>query len=87
MLRHIWNGCNKTFTKKKQEQNMKPWVTLGIQRSMKTREKIYTQVIKLKTEQNKTAKFEAYRKYCNKIIYPRILLDNPITNFFEQNMN
>ena len=66
---------------------MKPWVTLEIQRSMKTREKIYTQAIKSKTEQNKTAKSEAYRKYCNKIIYPHRLLDNPSTTFSEQNMN
>ena len=58
----------KAFTKKKQKQNMKPWVTSGIQRSMKMRDKIYRQMVKLKTKQDKIAKFEAYGKYCNKII-------------------
>ena len=29
--------------------------------------KLYKQMIKSKTKQNKPAKFEAYRKYCNKI--------------------
>ena len=47
---------------------MKPWVTSGIQRSMKVRGKIYKQIIKSKTKQTKTAKFEAYRKYRNEII-------------------
>ena len=58
----------KTFTKKKQKQNMKPWVTSGIQRSLKMRDEIYKQMVKSKTKQNETAKFEAYRKYYNKIL-------------------
>ena len=41
----------KTFTKKKQKQSIKPWVTSGIQRSMKMRHKIYKQMVKSK--QNK----------------------------------
>ena len=49
--------------KKARKQNIKPWVTSGIKRSMKIRDKIYKQVIKSKTKQNKTAKFEAYRKF------------------------
>ena len=43
----------KTFTKKKQKQNMKLWVTSGIQRSMKMRDKIYKQMVKSKAVQNK----------------------------------
>ena len=45
---------------------MKPWVTSGIQRSMKMRDKIYKQMVKSKTVQNKTAKFEAYRNIATK---------------------
>ena len=56
----------KTFTKKKQKQNMKPWVNSGIQRPMKMRDKIYKQMVKSKTVQNKTAKFEAYRNIATK---------------------
>ena len=44
---------------KKRNQNMKPWVAFGIQRSRRIRDKTYKQLIKLKTKQIKTAKFEA----------------------------
>lgn len=38
---------------------MKPWVTSGRQRSVEIKEKIYNQMIKLKTKRNKRAQFEA----------------------------
>ena len=38
---------------------MKPWVTSGRQRSVKIKEKIYNQMITLKTKRNKTTQFEA----------------------------
>ena len=76
----------KTFTKKKQKQNMKPWVTSGIQRSLKMRDEIYKQMVKSKTKQNETAKFEAYRKYHNKILdLLKISRQSYYQFFFEQN--
>ena len=50
---------------------------------MKIKDKIYKQMIKLKTKQTKTAKFEAFKKYCNKIID----LDNPISKSKTWNPN
>ena len=65
---------------------MKPWVTSGIQRSMKIRDKVYKQIIKSKTKRNKTAKFEAYRKYRNQIIdLLKISGQSYYQFFFEQN--
>ena len=51
---------------KKIEQ--KPWVTKGIQASMKQRDKLYKEAIKEKDSQKKIQKHEAYRKYRNKLV-------------------
>ena len=44
-------------------------------------------MIKSKTKQAKTAKFETYRICCNKLIDFLRLVDNPLSIFFEQSKN
>ena len=46
----------KEFTKRKEKDKLKPWVTKGIKKSMSVRDKIYKQVIKEKDQLMKTEK-------------------------------
>ena len=71
---------------KKNKKKTKPLVTSGIQKSTKIRDKLYKQIIKSKT--TKTAKFETYRKSCNKTTdLLRISGQSYYQIFFEQSKN
>ena len=57
----------KTVKKRENKIISKPWITRGIKISMKKRDKLYKQMLKVKNKQQKLIKHESYKKYRNKI--------------------
>ena len=66
----------------------KPWITIGIQKSMKRRDKLYKKFIKAKNEVIKNDYFVKYKHLRNKIVtLCRISKKLHYSKFFTENVN
>ena len=78
----------KTLNKKELKLKQKPWVSLGIQKSMKIRDKFHKKYIKEKNKLTKNDYHCTYKKYRNKIVeLLRISKTNHYKKYFEENKN
>ena len=76
----------KTVKKRENKTISKPWITRGIKTSIKKRDKLFKQMIKVKNKQQKLIKHESCTKCRNKII--EIIRQSKQTyyqRYFEQN--
>ena len=54
--------------KKNQKLEMKPWITKGIKKFMKKRDKLDKEMVKAKNNQMRIQKHESYKSYRNKVV-------------------
>ena len=72
--------------RKEQKLALKPWVTNGIKKSIRVRDKLYKEMIKAKYDQIKKRKHEIYKTYRNKIVdLLRVSRKCHYQKYFEEN--
>ena len=64
----------KEQTKRKEKLRFKHWITKGILTSVRQRNKIYKEMIKVKNSQTKQLKLSLYKKYYNIVVLQEIFL-------------
>ncbi|PZC76581.1 hypothetical protein B5X24_HaOG204421 [Helicoverpa armigera] len=64
----VTNSCTKTSTKPKRNAPLKPWITIGVVRSLRKRDKLHCKSKKRPDDEELRQRYVAYRNTCNKII-------------------
>ena len=76
----------KKTTKREKKEKIKPWVTKGIIKYIKVRDKLYKKFIRSKIPQERESKYSAFKKYRNKLIgLLKISRQSHYQNYFNEN--
>ena len=72
--------------RKRKEITLKPWITKGIKQSIKVRDRLYKDMIRIKNIQLHQIKEKSFKKYCNKKVdFIKINKKSHYQKFFEEN--